>query len=199
MGNDAMIDNLELVTVEEAARIVGKTPHNIRDYIQRGRISKYNVYGERINYAARNGQLRVSLKELQVFLSLVEQGLEKHHRAGLHPELGFHEVPERLRTKHVHRLHPYLGKFIPQLVEWFLSRYFKPGDIVLDPFMGTGTTNVAAARCGRNSIGCEIDAHYFEMAERRIRDETTGLFSAVQIHVEKPQKKGDGSEPRRSG
>ena len=37
------------------------------------------------------------------------------------------DLPERERTKHVHRLHPYLGKFIPQLVEIFLRKYFKPG------------------------------------------------------------------------
>ena len=37
------------------------------------------------------------------------------------------DLPERERTKHVHRLHPYLGKFIPQLVEIFLRKYFAPG------------------------------------------------------------------------
>jgi DNA modification methylase len=41
-----------------------------------------------------------------------------------------------------YRLHPYLGKFIPQLVEWFLRRYFREGDWILDPFMGSGTTLV---------------------------------------------------------
>jgi len=51
-------------------------------------------------------------------------------------------VPEYQRTKHVHRLHPYLGKFIPQLVEWFLPRYFEGDDVILDPFMGSGTTLV---------------------------------------------------------
>ncbi len=109
-----MADDLELVTIEEAARSVDKTPHNIRDYIQRGRIGKYNEHGEPIK-RARNGHLRVSLKEIRIFLSLVEQGLEKHHRAGLHPELGFHNVPEYQRTKHVHRLHPYLGNLSPNL------------------------------------------------------------------------------------
>lgn len=150
-----MTDDLGLVTIEEAARIVGKTPHNIRDYIQRGRISKYNSSGEKITQA-QNGQLRVSLKELRVFLSLVEQGLEKHHHAGLHPELGFYDVPEYERTKHVHRLHPYLGKFIPQLVEWFLARFFKANDAILDPFMGSGTTLVQANEMNMHSVGIEI-------------------------------------------
>jgi len=150
-----MEEDLELVTLDEAARITGKTIHNIRDYIQRQRISKYNSNGEIIN-RAKNGELRVSLKELRIFLALVEQGEEKHQHAGLHPELGFHGVPEYQRTKHVHRLHPYLGKFIPQLVEWFLSRYFKPDDVILDPFMGSGTTLVQGNEMKMHTIGIDI-------------------------------------------
>ncbi len=49
-------------------------------------------------------------------------------------DLMFISVREFERTKHVHRLHPYLGKFIPQLVEVFLRKYFKKGDTVLVPF-----------------------------------------------------------------
>jgi len=150
-----MADDLDLVTIEEAARIVGKTPHNIRDYIQRGRIGKYNEHGELIK-RAQNGHGRVSLKEIRIFLSLVEQGLEKHHHAGLHPELGFYDVPEYQRTKHVHRLHPYLGKFIPQLVEWFLARYFQPDDVILDPFMGSGTTLIQGNEMRMHTIGVDI-------------------------------------------
>ena len=150
-----MSSDLELVTLEEAARVVGKTTHNIRDYIQRKRIGKYNEDGEPIG-RARNGELRVSLKELRIFLSLVEEGNEKHHWAGLHPELGFHGLPEYQRTKHVHRLHPYLGKFIPQLVEWFLSRHFKADDVILDPFMGSGTTLVQGNEMKMHTIGIDI-------------------------------------------
>jgi hypothetical protein len=150
-----MSNDLELATLEEAAQIVGKTPHNIRDYIQRQRINKYNDKGETIK-RARNGELRVSLKELRIFLALVKQGDEKHHHAGLHPELGFHGLPEYKRTKHVHRLHPYLGKFIPQLVEWFLSRYFKPDEVILDPFMGSGTTLVQGNEMKMHTIGIDV-------------------------------------------
>lgn len=148
-------EDLELVTIEEAARLVRKTPHNIRDYIQRGRIGKYNERGELITQA-ENGQLRVSLKEIKVFLDLARQGLEKHHHSGLHPELGFHDIPEYQRTKHVHRLHPYLGKFIPQLVEWFLSRYMQPDDVILDPFVGSGTTLVQGNEMNMHTIGIDI-------------------------------------------
>ena len=66
------------------------------------------------------------------------------------------DLPEKMRTKHVHRLHPYLGKFIPQLVEIFLRKYFKHGQTVLDPFCGSGTTLVQANELGINSIGYDI-------------------------------------------
>lgn len=68
------------------------------------------------------------------------------------------ELPQSERTKHVHSLHPYLGKFIPQLVDYFLERHFRPGDVVYDPFVGSGTTLVEASAFGAHSIGCDISA-----------------------------------------
>ena len=65
-------------------------------------------------------------------------------------------LPERERTKHVHRLHPYLGKFIPQLVEVLLDRHVKPGGRVLDPFAGSGTTLVQALESGYDATGVDI-------------------------------------------
>ena len=173
-----MASDLEFVTLEEAARVVGKNPHNIRDYIQRKRIGKYNENGEPITRAG-NGELRVSLKELRIFLSLVEQGNEKHHWAGLHPELGFHDLPEYKRTKHVHRLHPYLGKFIPQLVEWFLSRHFNPDDVILDPFMGSGTTLVQGNEMKMHTIG--IDISPFNCLIARVK---TAKYDVAKARVE---------------
>ena len=66
------------------------------------------------------------------------------------------ELPERERTKHVHRLHPYHGKFIPQLVEVLLDRYLEPGDHVLDPFAGSGTTLVQALESGLDATGVDV-------------------------------------------
>jgi hypothetical protein len=68
------------------------------------------------------------------------------------------DLPERERTKHVHRLHPYLGKFIPQLVEVLLERYFRPGQHVLDPFAGSGTTLVQALESGLDATGVDVAA-----------------------------------------
>src|SRR3989338_3192525 len=64
------------------------------------------------------------------------------------------DLPEMERTKHVHRLHPYMGKFIPQLVEIFLRKY-QP-KLVYDPFCGSGTTLVEANTLGIDSIGTDI-------------------------------------------
>ena len=58
------------------------------------------------------------------------------------------------------------------------------GDTVLDPFLGTGTTALAAAQCGRNSIGYEIDRTYLAHAERRMRDGTNGLFASAVTTVQ---------------
>ncbi len=66
------------------------------------------------------------------------------------------DLPEAQRTKHVHRLHPYLGKFIPQLVEIFL-RKFQP-KTVCDPFCGSGTTLVEAKALGINGVGSDVSA-----------------------------------------
>ncbi|MEN6290557.1 MAG: DNA methyltransferase [Methanobacterium sp.] len=79
------------------------------------------------------------------------------------------ELPERIRTKHVHRLHPYLGKFIPQLVEVFMRKYFSPGQTVLDPFCGSGTTLVQANELGINSIGYDVSAFNVLLCKAKVK------------------------------
>jgi len=90
------------------------------------------------------------------------------------------DLPEKERTKHVHRLHPYLGKFIPQLVEIFLRKYSPK--CVLDPFCGSGTTLVEALSLGIDSIGCDVssfnclvskvktDKYNLELLEKEVKD-----------------------------
>ena len=68
------------------------------------------------------------------------------------------QLPQSQRTKHVHGLHPYLGKYIPQLVEVFLRKFFSPGQRVLDPFVGSGTTLVQANELSIRSIGYDVSA-----------------------------------------
>lgn len=121
--------------------------------------------------------------------------------------LAFTQYREKERTKHVHRLHPYKGKFIPQLVEYFLDEnkdelktesWFKPGDIVLDPFCGSGTTLVQAAELGIHAIGVDISEFNALISNTKIscpdlnrlhraaRDLTNKLraFNADSAHLE---------------
>jgi len=72
-----------------------------------------------------------------------------------------------------------------ELADRLIRMFSFVGDTVLDPFLGTGTTTVAAAQAGRNSVGLEIDEHYFDLAHKRIANEISSLFSKVVIHVER--------------
>ncbi len=98
------------------------------------------------------------------------------------------DLPERKRTKHVHRLHPYLGKFIPQLVEIFL-RKFTP-KLVYDPFCGSGTTLVEANVLGIDSIGTDISAFNVLLSRVKtakydlelLQEELNDILSKLQEH-----------------
>jgi DNA modification methylase len=79
------------------------------------------------------------------------------------------------------RHHP--APFPLQLAERLIRMFSFVGDTVLDPFFGTGTTNIAAARWGRNSIGYEIDPQYLEHAANRIRKSVTGLFNTATVDI----------------
>ena len=95
---------------------------------------------------------------VQVLCSELSRPKEDELYATLDLELSWSErtLPEHVRTKHVHRLHPYHGKFIPQLVEVLLGRYFVRGTHVLDPFAGSGTTLVQALESGLDACGADV-------------------------------------------
>jgi DNA modification methylase len=155
---------MELITVKEASYWASEycnreiTPSNISYLIQYGRIRKI---GE-------NGETLVDKNELLRYYKAndsIKFEWTKKLGKDLNWHLSFSNLKESERTKHVHRLHPYKGKFIPQLVEYFLDEhvdefkkevYFNPGDIVLDPFSGSGTTLVQANELGIHAIGIDI-------------------------------------------
>ena len=88
-------------------------------------------------------------------------------------------------TKH----HP--APFPLELAERLIRMFSFVGDTVLDPFMGTGTTNLAASRWGRNSIGLEIDPHYFELAHERLTGGTGDLFGRVKVNAMRPEGRAE--------
>ncbi len=79
------------------------------------------------------------------------------------------------------REHP--APFPLELAERLVRMFSFVGDTVLDPFLGTGTTTVAAAKWGRNSIAYEVDEHYHTLAVKRIKRDTCSLFSATTIRI----------------
>lgn len=144
-----------------ASAYLGKniTSSNISYLIQYGRIPKI----------ANNGSILVRKQDLIKYYESYKgrKEVDWNERLGndLNWVLSFDYLKESERTKHVHRLHPYKGKFIPQLVKYFLDShiddfkkevYFHPGDTILDPFCGSGTTLVEANELGINALGIDI-------------------------------------------
>ncbi len=68
--------------------------------------------------------------------------------------------------------HP--APFPVELPEKLIELYTFADDLVLDPFMGSGSTLVAASRLGRRFVGYDLDASYLEIAERRIHEGRMG-------------------------
>jgi len=146
---------------EWASNFLGRpvTPSNISYLIQYAKIKKY----------LEQLTIKVEIDELKNYYNknvVVKQEQWKNKLGkDLDWGLSFSHLRESDTTKHVHRLHSYKGKFIPQLVGYFLDKhinthkkeiYFEEGNIVLDPFMGSGTTLVQSSELGLHSIGIDV-------------------------------------------
>lgn len=79
------------------------------------------------------------------------------------------------------RNHP--APYPVEVAERLIRMFSFAGDTVLDPFWGTGTTSVAAAKIGRHSVGVEIDPLYFDAASKRVAAETATLFGKATINI----------------
>lgn len=170
-----MLSEDELLTVKQAAKLINRTPENISYLLQYNRVHKFDINGKKIEKNGIGGlnKVRVSKTELLNYLDKRNESIEKERKEKLgefNEDLTFDGVPEKIRTKHVHRLHQYKGKFIPQLVEYFLDNYFDEGDLILDPFMGSGTTLVQANEMGIRSVGIDITPFNCMIAEVKTRE-----------------------------
>lgn len=159
--------SIDLFNLKEAALwasdYLGKnvTTSNIAYLVQYGKIKK----------RGENGNIQIAKSELREYYKSYQGSREIQWKDQLGNDLNWHlsfdQYKEAETTKHVHRLHPYKGKFIPQLVEYFLDNhtdefkqkvFFQKGDIVLDPFAGSGTTLVQANELEMHAVGIDISA-----------------------------------------
>jgi len=156
---------MSLVTILEASRWASEhlkkdvLPTNISYLVQYGKVKKH---GE-------NGSTMVDLNDLKKYYDSYNGKREVSWKNNLGNDLNWTLSFDNLRevdtTKHVHRLHPYKGKYIPQLVEYFIDNHtddfkreacFKTGDIILDPFLGSGTTIIQSLEMGIHSVGIDV-------------------------------------------
>ena len=130
-------------------------------------------YGKIANYALNHKDNLINKDELKAYYDNNKIKGEFSH------PLSFSNFKEAQTTKHVHRLHPYKGKFIPQLVEYFLDDhidkfktqvYFKKNDIILDIFCGSGTTLAVANELNINAIGLELSCFNTILSNAKIKN-----------------------------
>ena len=154
---------MDLLTIKEASDFASK---HLNKNVTTSNIAYLLNYG-RVEKVGKNGTAFVSKKSLLDYYQTQKREVEWRQQLGddLNWSLSFDQYKEAETTKHVHRLHPYKGKFIPQLVQYFLDAhvdkfktevFFRQGDIVLDPFCGSGTTLVQAHELGINAVGVDI-------------------------------------------
>lgn len=84
--------------------------------------------------------------------------------SSLRPELRYPRSIQKFNRER--GLHP--NQKPVALMEYFIRTYTRPDSLICDPFMGSGTTGVAALKAGRRFVGIEADAEYFEVAQRRL-------------------------------
>lgn len=195
------LDQEKLMSIKDASEwasnYIGKnvTTSNISYLVQYGRVKKIGD----------NGSTQILLSDLKAYYSGQVSEKEKNWKKQLGEDLNwllsFEQYKESETTKHVHRLHPYKGKFIPQLVEYFVGKhtdnfkkevYFHEGDIVLDPFSGSGTTIVQANELGIHGIGvdisvfnslisnCKVEKHNISELNRELRKISVELISFLK-------------------
>lgn len=99
------------------------------------------------------------------------------HVAREHEEVPAWLMPKSPPRTVDERFHP--AKFPEPLVEQFIARFSRPGDAVLDPMVGTGSTIKAACKMGRTGVGVDLSLEFVEIAQRRLRGaDQLSLFSA---------------------
>ncbi|MEI6846961.1 MAG: site-specific DNA-methyltransferase [Chlorobiaceae bacterium] len=119
--------------------------------------------------------------------SKVGSGFGKNISNWLDREMAYPTNVLHLATECNNKQHS--AAFPEGLPEWFIKLFTKMGDTVLDPFMGSGTTNTVAQRMKRNSIGIEIIPEYYHMVNKKLKP--------VELYILEQKDKYDPTCPER--
>jgi len=162
----------------------GKWPNRFRDawerLLQFNKSKKFHMYQEEVmvpigNWAG-NRLRNLSETDKKRDESKVGSGFGKNISNWLGRNKAYPTNVLHLATECNNKNHS--AAFPEGLPEWFIKLFTKEGDTVLDPFMGSGTTNLVAKRIKRNSIGIEINSEYYEMVRSQIEAVELYLFES---------------------
>ena len=156
----------------------GKWPNRFRDswehLLQFNKQKDFNMYQDAVMVPMGNWT-KTRLKNLsetdkQRDNSRVGSGFGKNVSNWLGRESAYPTNVLSIATESSNKKHS--AVFPKELPSWFIKLFTKPGDLVLDPFLGSGTTSVAALQLDRNSIGIEIREEYHKLAIENINKQT---------------------------
>ena len=169
----------------------GKWPNRFRDawerLLQFNKQKKFNMYQEEVMVPmgdwAKSRLKKLSETDKKRDESKVGSGFGKNISNWLNREMAYPTNVLHLATECSNKKHS--AAFPEGLPEWFIKLFTQVGDTVLDPFMGSGTTNIVANRMRRNSIGIELIPEYYEMVKAQI--------SPVELYLFEPEVKYENS------
>ncbi len=152
----------------------GKWPNRFRDawerILQFNKSRKFNMYQESVMIPigdwAQTRLRKLSQRDKMRDESRVGSGFGKNISNWLGRTMVYPTNVLHLATECSNKNHS--AAFPEALPEWFIKLFTLEGDVVLDPFMGSGTTIIVAKRMGRHAIGIEIVPEYFEMVKQRL-------------------------------
>lgn len=167
----------------------GKWPNRFRDawerLLQFNKRRKFNMYQEAVMIPVGDwAQDRLaSLSETDKIRdeSKVESGFGKNISNWLGRDMVYPNNVVHMATECSNRGHS--AAFPVDLPTWFIRLFTVEGDIVLDPFIGSGTTAVAAKQLGRKYVGIDISEEYCQIAEERVMRIQPRLFEEAGIYV----------------
>ncbi len=152
----------------------GKWPNRFRDawerLLQFNKNKKFNMYQEAVMVPmgdwAKNRLKNLSETDKRRDESRAGSGFGKNISNWLARDKAYPTNVLHLATECSNKNHS--AAYPERLPEWFIKLFTQVGDVVLDPFMGSGTTNIVADKMRRNSIGIEILPEYYEMVRAQI-------------------------------